>query len=194
MTQDLHIWKELTSFPLWQSESQTTSSYIKPQVLVKTGVTSLVSLFEDWMSCLRLLLWLLYVLGKMSNYSTKKQTIQARPLLEGTNSSAEMLNTDNWTGFWLRILKQILEILKGYEILPCLHNSIFVFCWEGTHQVPTGQNPDSTEMRLLSVNTLCWNQSLAPSPEVALLQGLSAPFTEEKCYRVGPKVHWIGKP
>lgn len=35
----------------------------------------------------------------MSNYSTKKQTIQPRPLLEGTNSSAEMLITDSWTDF-----------------------------------------------------------------------------------------------
>lgn len=34
----------------------------------------------------------LYVLGKVSNYATEKETIQARPFLEGTASSAEMLN------------------------------------------------------------------------------------------------------
>lgn len=41
----------------------------------------------------------LYVLGKMSNYSTEKETTRARSFLEGTNSSAEILITDNWIGF-----------------------------------------------------------------------------------------------
>ena len=53
----------------------------------------------------------LYGLGKMSNYSAEKKTIQARSFLEGTNSTAEMLITDNWIGF-LTCKPDFLEVEK----------------------------------------------------------------------------------
>lgn len=63
----------------------------------------------------------------MSNYSTEKQTIQDTPFLEGTNSSAEMLITDNWTGF-LTHGPDFLEVKKkGYYILPYLQKSNVFF-------------------------------------------------------------------
>lgn len=46
----------------------------------------------------------------MSNYSTEKQTIQARAFLEDNRSSAEMLITNNWIGF--RLIDQILSYRK----------------------------------------------------------------------------------
>lgn len=55
-------------------------------------------------------MFLLYVLRKMSNYSTEKQTIQARAFLEDNRSSAEMLITNNWIGF--RLIDQILSYRK----------------------------------------------------------------------------------
>jgi len=63
-----------------------------------------------------------YVLGKMSNYSTEKEKIQARSFLESTNSSAEMLITDNWIGFltqepdFLEVEKRLLYSTMFIEV------------------------------------------------------------------------------
>lgn len=64
-----------------------------------------------------------YLLGKMSNHSTEKKTIQARSFLEGTNSSAEMLITDNWRGFltqepdFLEVEERVLHPTNVYRCL-----------------------------------------------------------------------------